>query len=93
MDPEKICELIEDYADEFSHGSLPRPQSFSARGLMQHQQLEHLAYMAEEIRRRVDSKSTTSGQPDRWLGFVQGVLWSLGLVDIDSLKQDVKTKL
>jgi hypothetical protein len=52
--------------------------------------LEHIAWMCDEVAFQPTMKF--DGSPDkanRWLGFVQGVLWSQGLRTIDQLREDV----
>ena len=47
-------------------------------------QLNHLLFMATEAQNLVDQERTEKSM--RWLGFVQGALWGMGLVSIDSMK-------
>jgi hypothetical protein len=48
-------------------------------------QLNHLLFMVIEAQKLVDENRTAKSM--RWLGFVQGALWGLGLVSIDNMKE------
>lgn len=47
-------------------------------------QLNHLLFMAIEGQSLVDQERTEKAM--RWLGFIQGALWGMGLVSIDGMK-------
>lgn len=52
---------------------------------LQRRVYQHLVFMCEEIPRQLDA-----GKRDkafRWLGFLQGAVWSLGLASISELKR------
>lgn len=48
--------------------------------------LQHVLWMCEEIPNLVDAKRIEKSM--RWLGFVQGCLWQVGLLTIKDLKDD-----
>lgn len=88
MDPTKTISLIRSYVESFCQDVVPERQSLTQRGTMQHKQLAHLAWMLEELERKLKDQEVKPGQLDRWLGFAQGMLWSLGLKDIESFRND-----
>jgi len=51
----------------------------------QGEQYQHLLYMAEEIHELVSAGKIEKAM--RWLGFMQGVLWSLSICPLDQLKR------
>jgi hypothetical protein len=88
MRSEKTISLLRNYVESFCQDVVPERQSLTQRGTMQHKQLAHLAWMLGELERKLKDQEIKPGQLDRWLGFAQGMLWSLGLKDIDSLRND-----
>ncbi len=50
--------------------------------------LEHTRWMCDEIMVLVGSYDQHVEKIMRWLGFVQGVLWSTGTYSIDQMKDD-----
>lgn len=89
MDNEKVDEVLTKYAKDFEFGGysavrgatdeLVRVRT-SARDYV-----EHLHWMCKEAAswgpERIEKKM-------RWLGFIQGGLWALGIYTIDELKAD-----
>lgn len=60
--------------------------------------LEHAAWMCEEMIRRIDASEGTAidqdalrGKVNRWLGFVQGILWITGTRTIKQMRDDSRT--
>lgn len=50
--------------------------------------IKHALWMAQEMIRRLESgEEDTSGQADRWLGFIQGILWTHGIFSIDDMAE------
>ena len=49
------------------------------------QALGHLRWMFGEMATRI---AGATGKSDRWIGFVQGVLWFAGFASIDEFKDD-----
>ncbi len=50
--------------------------------------LQHVLWMCEEIPNLVDAGRIEKSM--RWLGFVQGCLWQIGLLTIGDLKENNK---
>ena len=53
-------------------------------------QLEHCGWMLQEIGKMLAQNKIE--KCNRWLGFVQGVLWSQGLLTIDQMKEQNRDK-
>ncbi len=49
------------------------------------ERVEHLLYMCVEAKRLVADGRTEKAM--RWLGFIQGSLWGMGLTSVDAMKQ------
>lgn len=47
--------------------------------------LQHCAWMVEEMLNPIDNEDI--GKINRWIGFVQGVLWKEGIYTIDQMRQ------
>lgn len=60
--------------------------------------LEHAAWMCEEMIRTLDASEAAAIDQDslhekvnRWLGFVQGILWVTGMRTIEQMRDDNRT--
>jgi len=85
MDVEKkdhLHRLLEIYQKE-----LLRRGFFPFQGGMA---LSHCSWMVQEMVNRVAQDQVDEGKANRWLGFVQGVMWREGFFSIDQLRQHVK---
>jgi hypothetical protein len=51
-------------------------------------QLDHLLFMIGEMEKMPDGDKL-----DRWMGFIQGVLWSLDIHTLDQLRSDTRSAL
>lgn len=51
------------------------------------EQLRHLRWMSGTILAMVASGEMSEGKAFRWLGFMQGVLWSQGVFSLEQLKE------
>lgn len=54
------------------------------------EQISHIMWMAQEMQKCVVSTSADELRLNRWLGFMQGVMWSLKIVTIDRLRDETK---
>jgi hypothetical protein len=50
----------------------------------------HAAWMAEEMLRHLGGKHPDRAKASRWIGFIQGVLWTTRTFTIDELRQHIK---
>jgi hypothetical protein len=48
--------------------------------------LSHAAWMCSELRRLGAGNENQRAKMARWLGFIQGVLWTLGVYSIDEMR-------
>lgn len=68
---------------KFPHTKYPKdPYFYPAESWRE--KLGHCYSMLEEMRGFI--KQNRMGKVFRWLGFIQGVLWSLGIYNLESLK-------
>jgi hypothetical protein len=51
--------------------------------------LSHILYMIEEIKKFI--KENRVEKAFRWLGFIQGLLWSYGIISLETLKEHNRT--
>jgi len=54
------------------------------------QNLNHAWFMLLQIKRWLISGKSDSGKLDRWLAFVQGVLWVNKLYSVDQLRDHIR---
>lgn len=54
--------------------------------LTDHERLSHLIFMLDTMRNEKDE-----GKLNRWIGFIQGVLWSYSWCSIDDLRRHVNS--
>lgn len=48
--------------------------------------IKHARWMVQEMIRRIEENEESSpGQADRWIGFVQALLWVYGIYSIDDM--------
>jgi hypothetical protein len=52
--------------------------------------LMHAAWMAEEMLRHLGGKQPDRAKANRWIGFIQGILWMTRSFTIDELRQHTK---
>jgi hypothetical protein len=48
--------------------------------------VKHINWMIHEMLHRLEAHEDRPGQADRWIGFIQGVLWNNGFFTIDDMK-------
>jgi hypothetical protein len=87
MTPEQIKQVAMRYSDEFC-GHDRESKRFTLEGqLPNHEQARaHIWWMCYEIVRFVDEGQIEKA--NRWLGFVQGVLWFMGDKTIREMRDD-----
>ncbi len=85
MDSEKICEVLDEYEVFFNnYGVKPVRHADSRNCCSFEENLAHLLWMAIEIRKFLEANKVEKAM--RWLGFIQGSLWSNRLQTIAQLK-------
>lgn len=49
--------------------------------------VKHANWMVHEMLRQLEEDAMSAEKVNRWLGFVQGVMWSAGLFTIDEMRE------
>lgn len=68
-----------------AHGSKNQRHSLSALLPTKRDVVSHLGWMLGEMRSHTEEQWDKSM---RWLGFIQGSMWVLGIYTVDQLKED-----
>lgn len=90
MTPSKIIETSHMYKDCFGVGTR-KPRRFTLdREPDDEERMSHLLWMAFEIENLVNEGRTEKAF--RWLGFLQGALWTMDICTIPMLKDDNRPK-
>ena len=92
MTPEHTKQLLQKYRDRLAAYKARKisPDSAGLTGgyYSIYQKLEHLAWMCEEALTFVDEKSDKA---QRWLGFIQGILWATNLKSIPEMRNESRS--
>lgn len=85
MDFEKVKAVLRSYdahLKELGHEAArcEKPSAPDTRS-----QLSHARWMCQEV---LSNSEFSEGKAKRWLGFVQGVLWSTGVRTVEQMKDD-----
>lgn len=88
MTPERVLEVAALYEKRFrDHGVLPLccrdPDADSLDGPTRN--IRHVAWMLGEIKGQIAANEIEKAM--RWLGFVQGVLWTYGWYALDEMRE------
>lgn len=88
MTSEQVLAAVEKYEKILGGRADLPPTRFSTNGLLPSRTdcLRHALWMTRELRKHLSGGKVEKAM--RWLGFVQGVLWSLGVVSIEEMKDD-----
>lgn len=92
MTPQQVRVALEKYATELE-GLGVRPQRVNMEVTSPDilAQRSHLLWMCLEAKTFVADETPSAASLEkamRWLGFLQGALWSLGVYSIDQMKDD-----
>lgn len=85
MTKEKIVEVLTKYRELLLEKGCCA-QRLELHTIDRGRQADHILWMCEESLRLIETHSMEKAC--RWLGFIQGVLWSLGIRQIDELRRD-----
>lgn len=77
----KLIEIYEHMLD--GHGTKTKADLYS-KYLTDHERLSHLIFMLDTMHNEKDE-----GKLNRWIGFIQGVLWSSSWCSIEDLRKHV----
>lgn len=84
MTPEQVIAVADKYIEDLgSKGVSPQRDGESETNL---ERLHHASWMCFEIRRFVAAGKIEKAM--RWLGFVQGVLWTTETMTLEEMKDD-----
>jgi len=71
------------YDEKFENWGLEQCPDGRAEPVGMGRGVKHARWMMQEMIRRIEEEDESSpGQADRWIGFIQGVLWTHGLFSI-----------
>ena len=88
--PKKLARVFQQYAEllkGYRAGRLPDRAFDTNAGYSRHQpKLQHIAWMCQQGLEFVQSAEL--GKAQRWLGFIQGVLWMANQRTLNQLKDD-----
>ena len=86
MTPEHVKKVLKECAKLCHLNGIVDPQRWSSTRCPDFDpMLGHVLFMVEEATKFVDAGEMEKAM--RWLGFIQGVLWSVGVETIDTFKQ------
>jgi hypothetical protein len=88
MDNKQVREVADEYIAQLNThtDSIPPERANTGdRFMPEGERKQHLVWMLEEIINMPDDKFEKA---NRWLGFVQGAMWSLGLRSVDEMRND-----
>lgn len=83
MSPEKITQLMHLYTRTI--GLDPLRDTRDGHGKDRHAALQHVVWMCGEVIEF--AKTQRMAKASRWLGFIQGVLWTHGVMTIDQMRR------
>jgi len=87
MKADQIVRVATKYEDLLANNNIiAEKQDLSSSRLTSTQRLSHSKWMCKEIQVFVDNGRTDKAE--RWICFVQGVLWCEGLRPIDDMRND-----
>lgn len=87
MTPEQHLHVLRKYAEKFERWSRERcPGDYDGVPGMG-RAVKHANWMLHELLERLEAGHMDEGKVNRWLGFIQGVLWSMGLFTIDEMRE------
>jgi hypothetical protein len=82
MTGEKVLEVIQVYRSEFEKRGIPKQKCPAPSSDVEC--LAHLHAMLDQMEGFV--KENRMGKVFRWLGFIQGALWRMGIYSLEELK-------
>lgn len=87
MTREQQIQVLRKYAEKFQRWSRERCPGDFDRAPGMGRAVKHANWMAHEMLERIEEGEASEGKVNRWLGFIQGVLWSAGLFTIDEMRE------
>ncbi len=81
--------LLTKYNERFSAWEAERTDGDRAEPVGIGRGVRHARYMMEEMLHRLENNEESSpGQADRWIGFIQSILWNHGIMSINDMIED-----
>ena len=93
MDNEHIRDVANQYIAHLCTlpNSMPsRRANTGCKSISKQERVRHLMWMLEEIIRMPNDRFEKA---NRWLGFVQGSMWSLGIRSVDEMRDDNRSRV
>ena len=93
MTPDHILKVVSYYSEKFIALGVPLVKHESSPGLCPdtRQTQSHAHWMCLEIPGLLETPNGFE-KANRWLGFIQGVLWTSGVFSIDHMRDDNRSK-
>lgn len=90
MTPEKTISVLENYIHQINALGYKKSERLDPKvtDATRPEQLRHLRFMCEETIRFVEQSRMEKAF--RWLGFIQGALWVLGIFAVEEMKNHNK---
>lgn len=85
MTPEQVVAVVEKYEEELKRIVSAVRIEPETKNPLDYPALSHALWMCGEVKQLA---STNMEKASRWLGFIQGVLWTLGVYSIAEMKDD-----
>jgi len=79
--------VLHAYQDQFASWSIERCDAGFDNNPGMGRAVKHANWMIHEILQRMEAGEDKPGQLDRWLGFIQGILWCHGFFSIDAMRK------
>lgn len=86
---EKVLALLDKY-DAFLATFGVEPHQCVDRPASQEAMIRHLRYMVRTLSTRAEPEGWSERKVNRWLGFMQGVMWTLGYKGLSNLRDDCR---
>lgn len=88
MTREQQIAVLRRYDEHFSKWEPCRSEADRALPVGMGRGIKHARWMVQEMLRRLENDEESSpGQADRWIGFVQAVLWTHGIFSISEMAE------
>ena len=85
MTEAQVREAVKKYREKLSHIYQAKRFNPDSKPIYSWEQLDHVLWMLDLTEHFLDNMKTE--KVFRWLGFIQGVLWSEGMYTINEIKE------
>lgn len=87
MTRDQQLSVLRAYQDKFANWSVEKADTSFDNNPGMGRAVKHANWMIHEMLQRMKAGEDKPGQVDRWLGFIQGILWCNGLFSIDAMRR------